>query len=75
MILRSPVLIINVGSCFTGGARSRLSCGWWGRRGRWKGGGAEGMNKSYVMDGWEDNDVRNYISWLVVFTTLADFLH
>ena len=26
-----------------------------GRRGRWRGGG--GINESYVMDGYKDNDV------------------
>ena len=26
---------IDVGVCYTRGARSRRWCGWWGRRGRW----------------------------------------
>ena len=26
---------IDVGVCYTHGARSRRWCGWWGRRGRW----------------------------------------
>ena len=47
VILRSRVLIIYVGACYTRGARSMRSCGWWGRRGCWRG----GMNESYVMDG------------------------
>ena len=49
VILRSRVLIKYVGACYTRGAGSRRSCGVWGRRGRWRGGG--GMNESYVMDG------------------------
>ena len=49
VILRARVLIIYVGACYTRGAGSRRSCGVWGRRGHWKGGG--GMNESYVMDG------------------------
>ena len=32
---------IDVGVCYTRGARSRRWCGWWGRRGRWGGGGDE----------------------------------
>ena len=43
MILRSRVLIIYGGACYTRGAGSRRSCGVWGRRGRWRGGG--GMNE------------------------------
>ena len=35
VILRSRVLRIYVGACYTCGARR--SCGWWGRRGRWVG--------------------------------------
>ena len=46
---------IDVGICYTRGAGSRRSCGWWERRGRWRGGG--GINESYVMDGQKDNDV------------------
>ena len=49
VILRSRVLIIYVGAFYTRGAGSRRSCGVWGRRGRWSGGG--GMNEFYVMDG------------------------
>ena len=30
---------IDVGVCYTRGARSRRWCGWWGRRGRFFGGG------------------------------------
>ena len=26
---------IDIGVCYTRGARSRRWCGWWGRRGRW----------------------------------------
>ena len=26
-------------ACYTRGARSTRSCGWWGKRGRWRGGG------------------------------------
>ena len=44
--LRSRVLIIYVGACYTRGAESRRSCGVWGRRGRGRGGG--GINESYV---------------------------
>ena len=51
VILRSRVLIISVGACYMRGARSRRLCGWWGRRERWRAGGAEGMNESYVLDG------------------------
>ena len=49
VILRSRVSIIYVGACYTRGAGSRRTCGVWGRRGRWRGGG--GMNENYVMDG------------------------
>ena len=41
---------IEVGACYTRGARSRRWCGWWGRRRRCGGGGG-GMNYSYGMDG------------------------
>ena len=49
VIPRSRVLIIYVGAYYTRGDGSRRSCGVWGGRGRWRGGG--GMNESYVMDG------------------------
>ena len=55
VIFRSRVLTICAGAYYTRGAGSRRSCGVWGRRGRWRGG--RGMNESYVMDGWKDNDV------------------
>ena len=42
VILRSRVLIIYVGACYTRGAGSRRSCGVWGRR------GGGGINESYV---------------------------
>ena len=38
VILRSRVIIIYIGACYTRGAGSRRSCGVWGRRGRWRGG-------------------------------------
>ena len=50
---------IYVGACYTRGARSRRSCGWWGRRGRWGGGVRGEMNESYVMVGEKDNDVMS----------------
>ena len=40
---------IDLGVCYTRGARSRRSCGWWRSRGRW--GGWGGMNRSSDMDG------------------------
>ena len=42
---------IYVRACCTRGARSRRSCGWWGRRGRWERGGVG--NCSSGMDGSE----------------------
>ena len=30
------------------------------------------MNENDVMDGQNDNDVRDDISWLIVFSTLVD---
>ena len=46
---------IDVGVCHTRGARSRRSCGLWGRRGRWGGGGSELKQRH----GWlqKDNEV------------------
>ena len=41
VILRSRVSIIYVGACYTRGARSRRSCGWWEKRAL-EGGGVEG---------------------------------
>ena len=38
VILRSRVKRENVGACYSRGARSRPSCGWWGRGGRRSGG-------------------------------------
>ena len=49
VILRSRVLIIYVGACFTRGAGSRQSCGVWRGRGRWREG--REMIENYVMDG------------------------
>ena len=48
-----------VRACFMRGARSRRSCGWWEKRGRWRGGltGVGGKNENYVMDGLKNNDV------------------
>ena len=65
----SRVLIIYVGTYYTRGAGSRRSCGVWGRRGRWRGGG--GMNESYVKD-WLETLWRD-INSLLVFIALADF--
>ena len=41
------------------GTRSRRSCGWWEKRGRWRRGvrGVGAKNENYVMDGQKDNDV------------------
>ena len=39
---------IDVGVCYTRGARFRRWCGWWGRRARWEGGD---VNWSYGMEG------------------------
>ena len=55
VIFRSRVLRIYVRACYTRGARSRRSCGWWGRRGVEEGGG--GVNESNAMNGKKDNDV------------------
>ena len=38
---------IDVGVCYTRGARSRRWCGWWRRRGRC-GGGEEGVGNAYI---------------------------
>ena len=42
---------IDVGTCYTRGARSRRWCGWWGRRGRLRGGEGEG-NELELRHGW-----------------------
>ena len=41
---------VDVGVCYTRGARSRRWCGWWGRRGRWGRGGKGGELK--LRHGW-----------------------
>ena len=48
LIARTDHICI-IGLWYTRSAGSRRSCGVWGRRGRWRGGG--GMIKNYVMDG------------------------
>ena len=59
------VYSLDVGVCYTRGARSRRWCGWWGRRGRWG-----GTNRSYSMDGKKNNEVISTNCVVVVFITL-----
>ena len=39
---------IDVGACYTRGARSRRWCGWCGKRGRWGGGGGDVLELRHV---------------------------